>query len=315
MRDSAQQFLRQQGWGDALPESIAGDLSVRSYFRVQRASTTAVLMDAGALPASVPPFLKMTDWLRSLGLSAPEIYATDPQNGLVLIEDLGRTSVRELLAGAQSQDKLFTDCVELLLAIRKAVPPALSRPSARELCEWTKLADAFYPGAQKHLLDRVRAVLEPILLDMINQPATVSLRDFHADNLMWLPNRDGVARLGLLDYQDAILTHPVYDLVSLLTDARTQVSEQTRRRMIEVYVQASGDDTQDTDLAFNAFSLQRNLRILGIFHRASQQDGKTQHLAKVPRVYGYLKEALAHPAFSEIQPLFEQAMPPPEGLT
>ena len=133
---------------------------------------------------------------------------------------------------------------------------------------------------------------------MLRAPATVSLRDFHADNIIWLPERTNARKPGLLDYQDAFLTHPAYDLMSLLTDARTDVAPSLRREMIAVYAYRTGDSVEALTEAFSAFGAQRNLRILGIFARAARRDGKTQHLKALPRVYGYLSECCSHPSLA-----------------
>ncbi len=314
MRPDARVFLERSGWADATIETIAGDLSARSYFRLEKGDTSAVLMDdAKGRATSLPKFVDMTRWLRGLGLSAPELLTVDRDNGFLLLEDLGQVPVSSLLDGSSQREPLDV-CIDLLLTIRSATPPALPCPSAEELCDWTRIADDYCPGADPVRLDRFRAVLLPALETLATEKPTVSLRDFHADNLMWLPDRSGVARLGLLDYQDAILAHPVYDLVSLLTDARTEITMQTREHYIAAYAKASGDDPSALVEAFATFSLQRNLRILGIFHRAAVVDGKTHHLPKIPRVYRYVKEALAHPRFSHLRAELPKALPAPEGM-
>lgn len=316
MRDAARQFLERAGWSDADVTPIAGDLSARRYFRLSKGKDTAVLMDDEAgVSTSLPAFVAMTEWLRGLGLSAPQILDAAPEQGVLLLEDLGHEPVSAMLSDPASRESALGAAIELLLSIRDAGRPTLPRPTAAEFCEWTCVADQFYPETDMVLLDRFRAVLEPVLTRLCQSPPSVSLRDFHADNLMWLPERSGVARLGLLDYQDAMLTHPVYDLVSLLTDARSEISPDVRRRYIAIYSDASGDDPAGLAEAFAAFSLQRNLRILGIFHRASVLDGKTHHMPKIPRVYRYLEEALEHPAFAALGPLLARALPPPKGAT
>lgn len=315
MHDAAQSFLDRTGWSQSQISPIAGDLSARRYSRVSKGGKTAVLMDTSALPDSVAPFVQMTKWLRELGLSAPEVLAQDRNDSLLLIEDLGETSVGALLADTGGDHPALDTAIAALLIVRNATPPALPRPNAKELCDWTRLADAHYPGACSASLNRIRTELEIHLAPLCQEGATVSLRDFHADNLMWLEGRSGVARLGLLDYQDAMLAHPVYDLVSLLTDARTEISPEVRGRCIGDYAAASGDDPVSLAQAFSVFSIQRNLRILGIFYRAADIDGKSHHLPKVPRVYRYLKEAFAHPALSHLQDDFSKALPGPGELS
>lgn len=312
MRDTARQFLDQSGWRDPNVTPVAGDLSARHYFRVSTAGRTAILMDAGNDETSTRAFQKITDWLLNIGLSAPHIYAAQPEYGLLLLEDFGTTPARQMLANDAASSEIYDASIRVLLDIRNAAPPALTCPDAGALCDWTRLADDFYPSANPAALDTIRADLETVLADCLTARPSLSLRDFHVDNMMWLPERTGPQRLGLLDYQDAFLTHPVYDLVSLLTDARTLVPPPLREKLIKSYAQASRDDHRQLSRAFAAFSVQRNLRILGIFHRAAKVDGKTHHLPKVPRVYGYLSEAMEHPVFDGVRPLLSLALPAPE---
>ena len=312
MHDAVTWFLKSHGWDGAACEPITGDLSQRSYFRLSRGGETAILMDAGDDRASVPPFLKMTAWLRHAGLSAPKILGTDVDNALLLLEDLGPVRASEMMSDPNAQTEILDACIEILLAIRNAPPPPLHCPGAERLCEWTRVADEHYPGADPGALDEFRVALKDVLSRLLADRCTVSLRDFHAENLMPLPHREGVARLGVLDYQDAFLTHPVYDLVSLLTDARVEVQPAIRARYVERYAAASGDGLATLRTAFAAFSAQRNLRILGIFHRAASDHGKTQHLPKVPRVYRCLMEAAQHEVFRDVRGILCAGLPAPD---
>ena len=314
MRDDALSFVRAAGWGDAVASPVAGDLSTRSYTRLTHAGRTAILMDAGDEIAATEAFCKMTEWLRDLGLSAPAILDARVSAGLLLLEDLGTQSVSDLLSQGGESVHIFQTCIDLLLTMRSQQVPNLSEPTAHEMAEWTRLADQYYPNADPGLLDGVRSVLKTEI-ELFTTRTTVSLRDFHADNLMWLPDRDGIRKLGLLDYQDAFSTHPVYDLVSLLTDARMYVPPETRKTYIRAYATASGDDLSELERAFAMFSVQRNLRILGIFHRAAEDFGKRHHLPKVRRVYGYLIEAFEHPVFADVRRSVPTALPPPENCT
>lgn len=292
-------FLAAAGWETANRVALAGDLSARRYDRLTRDGDTAILMDADpAHDVSTPAFCAMTRWLRSAGLSAPDILAADPENGLLLLEDLGDSRVSGL--PPRERAAVYPLIIDLLLHLRQQKPPALARPDPSMLIEMTRLADQHYPGLDSDALVPFRALLETVFEDLLTDPTCVSLRDFHADNLMWLPDRTGLARLGLLDYQDAFITHPVYDLVSLLTDARTDIAPAFRQEMTALYAQRSGDHPVRLSLAFAAFALQRNLRILGIFTRSAAQ-GKPAHLPKLPRVRGYIAEALDHPAFAQMK--------------
>lgn len=307
-------FLTRSGWTDAARAPLAADLSARSYSRLRKADgTTAILMDAPpGQNASTPAFVAMTSWLRTARLNAPEIYADDIDNGLLLLEDFGGLQLADVARDSpEKRHAIYRDLLEVLILIRAQRPPDLPCPDAERLTDMTSLADTWYPGADTVGLTRFRSTLKPLLSRVLTTPATLSLRDFHANNVMWLPDRPGLQKFGLLDYQDAFLTHPSYDLVSLLTDARTDISPDFRNQMIAEYQALTDDNADDLALAFATLSAQRNIRILGVFARAAKVNGKAAHLEKLPRVYGYFAEALEHPAFSGIRDDTLAALPEP----
>ena len=307
-------FIERAGWLEAARHPMPGDLSVRRYVRLTKPTgETAMLMDAPPeTDASMPEFLRMTNWLRAAGLAAPSILATDTHSGMLLLEDLGDQKVSDIAStDPDLRNKIYGVALDILVHIRAQDHAALWRPNASELVKATLLTDEFYPGIQPVALSGLRRILEAMLTDFLGGAVCVSLRDFHADNLMWLPDRAGLKQLGLLDYQDAFLTHPVYDLVSLLTDARIDIDPGFRRQEIALYATKTGDDPDKLGLAFAAFSVQRNLRILGIFTRAARQFGKSRHLPKLSRVHGYLSEALRHPAFASVADEALAAVPRP----
>lgn len=301
-------FLIDSGWAGSEKSMVAGDLSSRTYQRLLKERQSAILMDAGNDKASTQKFIDMSRWLIKNGYSAPVILAENAGNALIMLEDFGN----EQLSKRLDVDDHMSLCLAFLADVRSKPAPALPCPSNAELCEMTALA-SHYPGADcaalKQLRHHLLSCLEKVTLDV--EP-TVSLRDFHTDNIMWLDERPGLQRLGLLDFQDAFLVHPVYDLVSLLTDARREVSQKTRHTGIADYATMTGDDLKALQAAFAVFSVQRNLRILGIFARAALELGKPHHVPNIPRVYGYLAEALEHPIFEKADFDLLAALPNPD---
>ena len=294
-------------WQTANNASIQGDLSARHYQRLTASNgDTAILMDASQQAESVEPFLRITAWLHKNDVSVPEVMFSSPNK--LLLEDFGDLKLSSL-TGAERKSG-YALCIDLLLTIRRCDSPELFRPDPNELAGWIDVARN-YPGAKAIEIDELSPFLETEFEKILPWFSSVSLRDFHADNIMWLENRSGIRRLGLLDYQDAFLTHPVYDLVSLLTDARTHISREFRNTLIDQYVEKSDDDPIELQKAFALFSAQRNLRILGIFARAAQT-GKTHHVSKMPRVYQYYVEALEHPVFDPIRDTATAALPFPD---
>jgi len=142
-------------------------------------------------------------------------------------------------------------------------------------------------------------------------------RDFHAENLLWLPNRTGVQRVGLLDFQDARTGHPAYDLVSLLKDARRDVPAKVERAMIARYVQNTNSDPRAFDAAYQLLGVQRNLRILGVFARLSLHFNKPHYVDLIPRTWAHLMQGLSHPALKKLRDQVLKDLPPPtpENLT
>jgi aminoglycoside/choline kinase family phosphotransferase len=307
-------FLGRAGWADAPRAAMAPDLSARRYLRLTRDDgDTAILMDAPPeTDRTTPAFVQMTGWLEAANLSVPRIMAADSDSGLLLLEDLGDAKVSGLTAFDPSKRaRIYGLCLDLLIHIRSQEAPGLPCPDAAGLVAMTTLAEEHYPGILPKGIQPLKRLLETVFTDLLAQGTSVSLRDFHADNLMWLAGRPGLRRLGLLDYQDAFLTHPVYDLVSLLTDARADIDPGFRQGMISDYAARTGEAPDRLNLAFAAFSVQRNLRILGIFARAAADLGKPHHLPKLPRVHGYLTEALHHAVFADVRDEALASIPEP----
>ena len=314
MDERVTSFLKSSGWANAALTKIAGDLSDRKYFRLRKGSNKAVLMEcASENDPSLPKFIMLSNWLRSLGLSAPEIYAADAQGGLAVLQDFGDSKLTTLIAkDPDIQKPSYEDIVDTLITIRNADPPlGLATPSAQDFCDATTLADTWYPGADLQALDAIRAKLETVLEETLKITTTVSLRDFHADNIIWLGDNPPARRAGLLDFQDAILTHPAYDLMSLLTDARTDVSKELSEHIIQIYCRRTGDNVAETSKAIAALGVQRNLRILGIFTSAARRDAKPHHLPALPRVYAHLITCASHPALSTFATTLRAALPKP----
>jgi aminoglycoside/choline kinase family phosphotransferase len=150
-------------------------------------------------------------------------------------------------------------------------------------------------------------------------PATWVLRDYHSPNLLWLPQREGVGRIGLVDFQDALIGPAAYDVASLLQDARVDVPEDMEMNLLGRYVRArlnqDGDfDTGGFTLLYATLAAQRATKILGIFARLQRRDGKPQYLRHIPRLWGYLQRSLAHPALAGLKAWYAANVPSPDGL-
>lgn len=312
-------FLRDQGWGEADVAPLAGDASNRRYLRLSAAGRRAVLMDAPPERGEdVRPFAAVTRWLRDAGYSAPEILGADHDRGFLLLEDLGDALFsRHIAERPEAELPLYERAVDLLADIARRPAPGhmgtapLSMPIApydmavleREallIVDWWLPAVTGGPPASGLRVD-FTGLLAAAMTGVAAAREVVVLRDYHADNLLWLPDRSGLAAVGLLDYQDALLGHPAYDLVSLLEDARRDTTADLREAMLTRYLAARPDlDAGGFRAAYAALGAQRNLKIVGIFTRLAVRDGKPGYLGMIPRVWAHLMNDLAHPALADL---------------
>lgn len=312
-------FLAASDWRDTGLQPLSQDASFRRYFRLEGGPRPAMLMDAPPPQEDVQPFVTVARHLRRMGFSAPEIIAEDVANGFLLIEDFGDdTFTRRLNAGA-NEHQLYALATDTLIALHSHadvtdvdVPPYDAKALTREadlLIEWFLPAVTGKPvdaGAADSYRDIWRSLFP--LADTI--PPTLVLRDFHVDNLMELPGRKGSAACGLLDFQDALIGSPAYDLVSLVADARRDVTQPVRDAMMNRYLAAFPGIDRDQFMAAAAMlSAQRNCKIIGIFTRLMVRDSKSVYLKHIPRVWRLLEADLRHPALAPIQVWMDDVVP------
>jgi hypothetical protein len=314
-------FLEANGWGGLLPTALASDASFRSYYRICRGSESAVVMDAPPPQEEVGPYVAVAAILRGLELSAPEVLAEAPADGFLLIEDFGDDTYTRLLRRGADERTLYTLAIDTLIALQRAVASggALDLPpydTTRLLGEAALLVDWYMPAAlgspTAPALREEYLALWRALLPQTVEPfrPTLVLRDFHIDNLMLLRRREGVRRCGLLDFQDAVRGPPAYDLVSLVEDARRDVSEALRQAMIERYLVAF--PTFDRAAFLHSAAIlagQRNCKIIGIFTRLWKRDGKPRYLEHIRRVLRLLDHDLRHPALAQISCWIDRHLP------
>jgi aminoglycoside/choline kinase family phosphotransferase len=297
-------FVAEAGWPDARIEPLAGDASFRRYFRIVDDGRSAVLMDAPPQHEDCRPFLAVADHLLDLGFAPPRILHRDLMQGLVLLEDFGDARMAEVIAADPAREvPIYQAAIDLLrdLHLHPAGPfspydLATYQREAALFPEWYMPAVGLDP-AQGYAEAWNEALGN---LTVFNGAHSVTvLRDYHAENIMLLP--DG--GLGLLDFQDALAGHPAYDLVSLLQDARREVSPELEAAMLDHYGPLDR-------AAYALLGAQRNAKILGIFTRLWKRDGKPRYLAYQPRIWRYLERDLAHPALAPVARWFDAHVPP-----
>ncbi len=316
----AENFLTRHEWQTARRKPLVVDASTRRYQRLSLAGQKAVRMDAP--PGQVDKatdFAKVGRHLLALGLSAPQILADDAAQGYLLLEDLGDNLYPAQIAAVPALElRLYTEATDVLLHLQ-AQPPAPNLPdlSATEWAEAAALAiDWYRRGPVGTAVDRAQfvSILAKTLHLHADGPRVMALRDYHAENLLWLPDRKGLARVGLLDFQLAQMGQPGYDLVSLLQDARRLVPKEIEAAMIRRFAKATGHDLGTFQAAYAALGAQRALRILGIFAKLAATEGKTRYLSMIPHVWQQLKRNLTNPALSELREVCAKLLPPPQTV-
>ncbi len=319
-------FICRAGWHDATEALLAGDASFRRYYRLRRGADTAVVMDAPPPQEDVRPFIAIGRHLHDLGFSAPAILAADPAGGFLLLEDLGddtyaRVMSRRPVPAGGDETALYALATDVLVALHghgpRAVPAGLSAYDGEALVEAAMLLPEWYlPAAARRAvaaeeIGSYREAWRAVLRAMPATPQTLLLRDYHQDNLMWLPARPGVRACGLLDFQDAQRGHAAYDLMSLIEDARRDIDPSLRAAMLDRYVVEAGvPDRGAFEAAFAILGAQRHARVIGVFVRLLQRDGKPIYLPHLPRVWRLLERSLAHEALTPLRRWVDRHLPP-----
>ena len=314
-------FLDANGWRGVMPKPLTADASFRTYYRLCGRGRSAVLMDAPPPREQVAPYVAVAAMLRDLGFSAPEIHAEDRAGGFLLIEDFGDDTYTRLLARGADEEALYALAIDTLAELHRAIgslglPDLPPYDEARLLDEAALLVDWYYPEVTGGALgeqprEEYLACWRRVLRQIAPSPPTLVLRDYHVDNLMLLRERPGVRGCGILDFQDAVVGHPAYDLISLLEDARRDVPRALRERAGERYFALFPElDRASFRRAAAILAAQRNAKIIGIFTRLWRRDGKPNYLPHIPRVWRLLEEDLREPALAPIALWLDRHLPP-----
>lgn len=348
------EFLSKNGLGDATRFALAGDASTRAYERLHTPSgRTLIFMDqpphaetepcrAGFTPEQraasgynalarlaagrIEAFVTTATYLKSRGLSAPEVIAFDAANGLAVLEDLGDALYAKLIGDGAGEAELYDAAVDALAVLHAATPPAELTCGAVSwpLLAYDELAlktagDLFIewlPQLKTNLTIGADAAAEwealwaPIRAQGDADADVFCHRDYHAENLIWLPERGGPARVGLLDFQDAVRAHKVWDFSMLLHDARRDVSAEREAASLEHYFRLRPElDREAFMAAYNQLGTLNIARILGIFSRLVVRDGKPRYAAFMPRLWGYLDRTLNAPGMEGLKGWFDRHVP------
>ena len=303
-------FLADAGWGEA--DDIAplpGDASARRYFRIRRGEDKALLMHAPPPDEDIAPFVSVADWLNGNGVRAPTIHAADERAGFLLQEDCGDRRIKELLEQEpRREEQAYRDAVDQLIVTQQADAGPFPRYDLKTYLRETDLfVDWFVPHRDLSVdragwTDAWTRTLTPLLARQ-DPPVTV-LRDYHAENIMVTDTDEQV----VIDFQDALVGHRAYDLVSLLQDARRDVSPEMENRLLAYFTERA-EPGDDFEADYAVLGAQRNAKIVGIFTRLANRDGKQRYLELIPRVWRLMERDLAHPACAPVAQWFDANVP------
>lgn len=315
----ARQYLSELGWSQVSAEALPGDASFRRYFRLHRPcdSKAALLVHAPSPAEDLAAFVAVDRHLASLGLRVPALLHCDVERGLALIEDLGDAKFTTCLDRSPSEEQtLYELALDVLIHLNR-MPAALDIDLPeynlrRLLDEAVLMADWFVPAYAQPIPSGARAdylTAWSRSLDCLDlRPTALVLRDFHVDNLMLMESESGLSQCALLDFQDAVLGHPAYDLASLLEDARRDVPDDLRERLYARFTETLHYSEEFAE-AYEILAAQRHAKVLGIFVRLCRRDGKPAYLKHLPRVAGLLRRHIDCSALRPVAGWIEQYCP------
>ena len=313
LHDDLHDFLGGTDWEGADTAPLAGDASFRRFFRLRVGNNSAMLMHAPPPHEDPRPFLAVARWLEKNGLRAPAILAEDTEKGWILTEDFGDQRMREWIDdNPAGEPSVYASAINTLVELHKLPPGPCPKYDLAVYLREAMLFAEWYCSAAKLEVDEqgYRAAWEEVLTPLLarQDPGVTVLRDYHAENIMLLEPAQPDMSQGLIDFQDALVGHPAYDLVSLLQDARRTVTVDLEREMLALYLaHAQTDEFFEEDYA--RLGAQRNAKIVGIFTRLANRDGKRRYLTMIPRVWAAMERDLRHPALSPVAKWFEANIP------
>lgn len=312
-------FLDVHKWGEAERTVLARDASYRTYDRLRRGDERAVLMNAPPGLEDVGPFLDIAEQLHRFGYSAPRILAKDTERGLLLLEDLGDRTFTRVLAEGGDERALYEMAVDLLADLHRRAPDVGFAAPPYDIDRLTLEADRvlqwylpLWTGSivEQETHDAFAALWRGHESVLRHGPETLVLRDFHVDNMMVLEDRSGIARCGILDFQDALSGPWAYDLVSLLQDSRRDLTPGLEDAMLARY--RAKMDIADWDgflRCYYALGAQRAIKVIGIFGRQLGFFGRTRYLVHLPRCWDHAMRDLARAGLDDITAWLDRNVP------
>ncbi len=317
-RTAIDDFLSGAGWAGAARTPITGDASFRRYERLHRNGETAVLMDAQLADYNVRRFLRVGLILADWGYSVPKVLFADQAGGLLLLEDFGEPRFAEDLVDGMDPETLYGAAVDLLADLHGQAPPATLPDYSLDMMleEVDQVLDWYLPARTGRAVTAgtratYRHAWAQVLQPLVGRATAVTLLDYHAENLIWLSERGAHRRVGLLDFQDARIGPPEYDLASLLGDVRRDVDPALAQSTLRRYMdrRTAAVDSADCQAVFHLMGAQRNARLVGQWVRLWKRDEKPRYLTLMPRTWRMLEMDLSHPRLSPVARWFDEHIP------
>ena len=290
---------------------IETDASFRRYFRINENNT--LIMDAPYESGeSVKSFHLIDKILIEMGVSAPVIHSIDEENGFILLEDLGDQIFSRILNN-ENEYALYQNAIGVLAHIylesnekkfnKKEIPFYSIDKLLEEsnlFCDWFMEKHCQIKLTGKEKLE-YQEILKKIFKGIDSTNSSLVLRDYHVDNLILLKDRKGINQVGVIDFQDAVIGSNIYDLVSLLEDVRRPITVQLKEQLIEEYIYITNYDRKKLLKEMRFFSVQRNLKIIGIFSRLKYRDQKPKYMSLIKNAWNFIHLHLEDPSFTELK--------------
>lgn len=304
------------------PLLISGDASVRRYFRVLVNDISYIVVDSPPEQLVLQQFVDIANAYALKGINVPEVIAKDTQNGFMLLNDLGDTSLFSIL-DSENVEYYYKTALNLLNDIIKVKATKNGRLPLYDSVFVRRELEIFTDWLLKcHLSmsltvtkrDMLSRAFQLLVDNALEQPQVGMHRDYHCRNIMVKNNE-----LNIIDFQDAVIGPITYDVVSLLRDCYLRwPNELVNKLMLEHYkhMQSSGEISSEISLAqyrrwFDLMGLQRHIKAAGIFSRLHHRDQKSAYLADIPLTLGYIRDiALAYPELQEFGSWVEMALIP-----
>jgi N-acetylmuramate 1-kinase len=298
-------------------EPVTGDAGLREYTRIRiNDASSYIVMDCPPEYTSVQPFIYMSEFLNKNKFSAPQVIKSDINNGFLILQDFGNLSVKNYLLKSTKgkKEEIYHSCIDLLIQLQNTPLPQDLKLFDNELMlsELSVFTNYYIPykinkTLKENEISEFQGIFRTILASQSPTEKSIVLRDYHVENIMYLDKEKGIKKLGLLDFQDALIGSPVYDLVSILEDARIDVDRHFALECISYYAQKKNMEVEQANINYHILGAQRNLRILGVFTRKYLQEKNDNYLQYIPRVLKYLEYDLSHPILMPLKKWLSKA--------